>query len=179
MSDAVGFAPAPPSVRHGAAPLLGDDRVAIRAERRIVFASMAAVGDWALWWPGVRFHRPWSPGSASREPDANGTGMASVLIDGTLEVVLNPFKLVRMTLRARDVRQGVGWVWDVGGDVDATSEVWLEDLDDCVVVHHLVWPGASRRARSAPVLRRVMRQGMWSLKEHVQQLTSDRSVPTP
>jgi len=179
MSDAIDLAAAPPPARHGAVQLLGDDRVAIRAERPAVFAALAAAGDWSQWWPGVRFHGATPPAHASRELGATAGHIASGPMDGTLEAVINPLKLVRVILRTRDVRHGLGWVWDVGGDVDATSEIWLEDVSGCTVVHHLVWPGTSRRAGLAPVLRRLMRQGLWSLKAHVQHMNRDRPAGTP
>ena len=179
MPNAIGRAPARPLTRDGAVPLLGDDRVAIRAERPAVFASLAAVGDWSQWWPSVRFYGATPTERAARDADATVDRMASGPKDGTLEVVINPLKLLRVILGARDVRDGLGWVWDVGGDVDATSEIWLEDVGDCTVVHHLMWPGATRRARLAPVFRRLMRQGMWCLKAHMQDMTRHGSAGTP
>lgn len=77
----------------------------------------------------------------------------------------------RTTRLALHARTG-GWRLDTGftlaltGDLTGRAELWLERVPDGTVVHHLLVASAIRSpVRVLRAYRRVVRRGLWALKD--------------
>ena len=149
--------------------LFVDDDGFVRAPALQVYRCLTNVAAWDRWWPGV---------------SADTVDVSELRSEELRELLdtAEDAEAWRLTWRDRWPRrlrfEAVvhGWRHEAGfqlqlsGDVDGRAEFWLEQDHGGIVVHHVL-VGSTHRRRAVRVLtsyRRVLRRGLWGLKDHLQ-----------
>ncbi|MDX1657546.1 MAG: SRPBCC family protein [Nitriliruptorales bacterium] len=139
--------------------LFVDDDGFVRAPALKVYRCLTDIDGWGGWWPGVATEP--ASGVALEEEDAEAWRL----------VWRDRWRRLQMTVVAHGWRHEAGFELElVGGDLTGGAEFWLEEAHGGTVVHHIL-RGATPRRRPLPVLksyRRVLRRGLWALKDRLQ-----------
>lgn len=145
-----------------------DDDGFVRAGAPLVYRRLTDIGSWGRWWPGVRVRPADPPRSAPADAASDGPGERP---DEAWRLRLTS-GLVRLdvTVVPHAWRLDTGFALALSGDLDGRAEFWLERGWDGTVVHHVLAATTSRRRprRVLRAYRRVVRQGLWALKDAVQ-----------
>lgn len=135
-----------------------DDDGFVRAPTALVYRRLTHIRSWDEWWPGVSV-RP-GPDPVDGDEDAEAWHMAW----------RGGLTRLRFEAVADGWRHEAGFELALSGDVSGRAEFWLEPGYGGTVVHHIL-VGATERPRPLRVLRayrKVLRRGLWALKDHLQ-----------
>ncbi len=129
-----------------------DDDGFVRAPAPLVYRRLTHFLAWPAWWPGMAV--------AARPPVAGDEAVS-------LEMTPVTGRRVRLEARLHRWRHDAGFALDLRGHVTGHAEFWLEPGWGGTVVHHLV---IARTDEPAPLTvrsdyRRVLRRGLWGLKD--------------
>jgi hypothetical protein len=142
-----------------------DDDGFVRAPVDLVYRRLTHVLGWPTWWPAVHVE--------ARPPDSG---------DEVVALELHPARArrVRLTARLHGWRHDQGFALALRGPIEGHAEFWLEPGWGGVVVHHLLIARATvpDPLRLHADYRRVLRRGLWGLKD-VLELEVRTSVGAP
>lgn len=146
--------------------LFVDDDGFVRAPALKVYRRLTNVAAWPHWWPGVRVEQLPDP---ERAPETD----IEVDSDGAEAWQLRwRDRLLRIDLEAvvYGWRHETGFRMDLSGDVTGRAEFWLDPSFGGTVVHHVLVAQTDQRrpVRLLKGYRRVLRRGLWALKDHLQ-----------
>jgi hypothetical protein len=141
--------------QHLATALTADDAGFVRAPIELVYRRLTHIALWPTWWRGLRL-----------EPRAPVGGEES----WALELRGSVGRRLRLRATATGWRLHAGMVLRVAGDLDGTSEFWLESTRGGTVVHNvlLATTPLPRPDRVLEDHRRAIRRGLWGLKDALQ-----------
>lgn len=155
--------------RHGVSSrFLGDDATFVRGSADTVYPLLTDLDLWQLWNPQLVVRQQVVVNASMSRP---GNRWIGALDTGFA-------RQIRLRMDADGWRHNEGFWVHLSGDVDGSSEWWLERERDGLVVHHLVRvndavprPARARRqhVRRAEQYRRAIRIMMWGVREHVHQ----------
>lgn len=135
--------------------LFVDDDGFVRGPAPLVYRRLTDVRAWDAWWPGLEV--------AARPQDA-----PAERVDLTWRPA--PGRQLRSIATLGAWRHDEGFALDLVGDITGRAEFWLEPGWGGTVVHHVL-VGATAHPRPLQVLadhRRVLRRGLWALKDRVE-----------
>ena len=135
-------------------PLHVDDDVFVRAPRQLVYRRVTDVASWPAWWRGV---------TVERQPDRDGRETWFV------EARRDRRRSLRLLVSLHAFRHDTGVAMALTGDVTGQAEFWIDARDGGVVLHHVLsGRTADRPLSTLATYRRVVRRGMFGLKDAVQ-----------
>jgi hypothetical protein len=132
-----------------------DDDGFVRAPAPLVYRRLTDVLGWPRWWPGVRVE--------PRPSEGDDEVVA-------LDLATAPARRLRLSARLHGWRHDQGFALELHGRVSGRAEFWLEPGWGGTVVHHLL-VGRIDGPRPLAVhgdYRRVVRRGLWGLKDAVE-----------
>jgi hypothetical protein len=149
-----------------------DDDGFVRAGAPLVYRRLTDIAAWERWWPGVRV-RPADPPPSAPAPASSGPlrgGPGHDVGDEAWRLRLTS-GLVRIDVTAvpHAWRLDTGFALALSGDLVGRAEFWLERGWGGTVVHHVLAATTPRRRprRVHHAYRRVVRRGLWGLKDVV------------
>lgn len=137
-------------------PLHVDDDGFVRAPAPLVYRRLTDVRAWPTWWPGVAV--------VERSAPEGGEVVAWTLRAGSRA------RPIAVTADLHGWRHDEGFALGLDGDLVGRAEFWLEAGWGGTVVHHVV-VATTTLARPAATLRdyrRVLRRGLWALKDDLE-----------
>ena len=157
-----------------------DDEAFVRGPRELVYERLVDISAYPEWWPGLHMEheRPagptWDhemrtasrlPGGLEGQPATPGEAEFRFRVSDR-----RPWRRsVRVTARPYRFRPGKGLFYALTGDLEGTTEWWLEEGHGGTVVHHLTKADVVRGSTwVADTYRRAVRRGTWGLKDAVQ-----------
>ena len=143
--------------------LHADDAVFVRAPEAMIYRRLTHIARWPSWWSGCGVEALAAPAPGSER-------WAVSLRSGWA-------RQLRLAVRPHSYRHDLGVVLELRGDLVGRNEFWLEPTHGGTVVHQLL-VATTPLARPLRVLedhRRVVRRGLWGLKD-VLQLEARSSV---
>lgn len=126
-----------------------DDDGFVRGPAAHCYRVLSHVADWPSWWPGTRVLE--RPGR-----------------DHFRVVIGRRPRRVRLDVQAHAWRHERGFRLVVTGDLVGDAEFWLEPDRGGTVVHHLATLSSDRGHAHQQRYRRWVRQGLWGVKDRVQ-----------
>lgn len=135
--------------------LHADDATFIRAPESLVYRRVTHVAAWPSWWDGCEVAALPSRPGAERFAVRWRAGRA---------------RRLACAVRPHGWRHDLGVVFALSGDLEGRAELWLEPTGGGTVVHHVLAATTSvqRPKRVLDVYRRLVRVGLWGLKDLLQ-----------
>ncbi len=128
-----------------------EDVVAIRAPRSATYRRITDVGSWSQHWPALGI----------KQEGMNGN-------DLVLRIPAGRLRNINLAATVGDWRHEQGFRMSLRGDINGSSEFWLDEHLDATLLHHVIGYQWSVRHSTVTAYRRSVRIAMLDLKAIVQ-----------